>query len=135
MTEEYLRLLLRFARFGVLHREEVKNNLSVVKQLVRAGVAQKVFRRGKVFYELTPKALPLLELQRRLLLDQAAALEHLPRRSSVSAALLHDVRFLDERHPDARHFLFLGDWQLTRPVVPPQLDLAKYRYYKARGLH
>jgi hypothetical protein len=42
---------------------------------------------------------------------------------------LGDVRFLDEKNPAANKFLFLGDWQLKRPVVPSQLSLSKYRFY------
>lgn len=95
---------------------------------------QKVYRRGKVFYELTPQALPLLDCQRHVLLDQAKILAQVATRSPLHRALVEDVRFVDETHPDARRFLFLGDWQLQRSVLPAQLALAKHRYYQSRGL-
>ena len=124
------RLLTKFARLGVLHREAVKNDLSALRRLVRAGFVQKVYKSGRVFYELTERALPLLESQRKKLLEEVAMRAHLDSRNKVYDALSKDVRFLDEKRPEAKAFLFLGDWQLHRPVVPSQLELAKLRFYQ-----
>ena len=130
MNSQTLRLLSRFSQYGVLHREAVKNNSSAVQRLVRAGVVRKAYKSGRVFYELTNKALPLLESQRKKLLEEIKMQAHLDARNTCYAALLNDVRFLDEKRPEAKAFLFLGDWQLNRPVVPSQLELAKLRFYR-----
>lgn len=127
------RFLSKFLPYGTLHREQVKNELLMVQRLCRRGVLKKTFHRGKVFYELTPQAVPLLEHSRKILLEQAQ-LEAALSRSSFFRALLGDLRFLNEKDPLAKHFMFLGDWQLTKPVVPSQLELSKLRFYQSKGL-
>lgn len=127
------KLLSKFLPYGTLHREQVKNELLMVRQLCRRGVLKKAYHRGKVFYELTPQAVPQLEHSRKILLEQAQ-LEASLSRSSFFDALLNDLRFLNEKDPHARQFMFLGDWQLTKPVVPSQLELSKLRFYQSRGL-
>lgn len=124
-----LRLLTRFSRHGVLGREEVKNDLAAVRKLIRSGSARKVYRSGRVFYELTEKSLPLLDQRRRIILEEWRL------RSLLDPRLVapdEDVRFLDEQSPEANEFLFLGDWQLKRSVVSAQIELAKLRYYRER---
>ena len=130
MKESFLRLVARFARYGVLHREAVKNDLTTLNKLVRNELVQKTYKSGRVFYELTEKALPLLEHQRKKLLEEVQMKALLETRGTFYSSLLNDVRFLDEKKPEAKEFLFLGDWQLVRPVVTPQLELAKLRFYK-----
>lgn len=127
------RLLSKFLPYGTLHREQVKNELPLVRKLCKRGVLQKAYHRGKVFYELTPQVVPLLEHSRKMLLEQAK-LEAALSRASFFDALLGDLRFLNEKDPHAKQFMFLGDWQLTKPVVPSQLELSKLRYYQSRGL-
>lgn len=127
-------LFSTLARSGVLHRSEVRSDPTGLEGLLRTKLVAKVPRRKKVFYELTEKALPLLELHRRALLTEVEKRAALSPRSRVYRALLSDLRFLDSRNERAREFLFLGDWQLTHPVVPSQIELAKLRYYIAQGL-
>lgn len=114
----------------MLHREAVKNDLVAIEHLLRMGFVQKTYKSGRLFYELTDKALPLLEHQRIKLLEDARMHSLIDGRSAFFRALLGDVRFLDEKSPEADEFMFLGDWQLTRPVVPSQLELAKLRFYR-----
>lgn len=123
-------IIKKIAQNGVLHRDEVKNDMEVIAKLKRRGLLRRVHHGKKVFYELTEKALPILELRRRAILEEARLLARLHKPPSIYHALLDDVRFLDENHPDAEYFKFLGDWQLRRPTVPAQLELAKLRYYK-----
>jgi DNA-binding transcriptional regulator PaaX len=127
------RLIARFSRYGVLHREEVKNDLAAVTRLVQHGWLRKVRRDRKVFYELTDKSVPLLEARRKALREEIEILAALHKPPSIFHALLEDVRFLDDTHRSANHFRFLGDWQLGREVVPSQLQLAKLRYYEERA--
>lgn len=129
MNTSYTNILKRFARFGVMHREAVKNDPAALKHLLNQGFARKAYRSGRVFYELTEKALPLLECQRKKLLEDARMQALIDERSAVHCALLDDVRFLDEKDPEAQKFIFLGDWQLKKPVVPAQLLLAQLRFY------
>ncbi len=96
------------------------------------GFVQKAYKSGRLFYELTDKALPLLERQRIKLLEDARMQSLIDERSTFFRALLEDVRFLDEKSPEAEDYIFLGDWQLTRPVVLSQLELAKLRFYRNR---
>lgn len=119
---------------GVLHREGLKNYPKEVKRLERSGLVAKAYRRGRVFYELTPKALPLLEHCRRQLVEEAQLRARMEPRSFLYRSLLEDLRFVDERRPEASEFRFLGDWQLTRPVVVAQLLLSQQRFYQKRGL-
>jgi len=134
MKSDLIRLLAAFARRGVLHREGVKNNRKSLQKLLQGGYVTKVYKKGRVFYELTEQALPIVDLQRKILLEEAGMLHLSDKRSHVYASLLGDLRFLDENRPEAAEFLFLGDWQLHRPVVPSQLELAKLRFYKQKGL-
>lgn len=133
MSERLSNTLLKLLSHGTVHRERVKNEWPAILRLCRRGFVQKTYRRGKVFYELTPKSLPLLEHGRRMLLEQAQ-LEAAVSRSPFYNALLNDVRFMDETSPLAKRFMLLGDWQLTKPVVPSQLELSKLRYYHHLGL-
>ena len=135
MKLEYLLLLARFAQHGVLHREAIKNNGAAILKLQRLGMLKRVRKQKQVFYELTDRALPLLETQRRLLLEQAKLYATLEKRSFFYRALLDDIRFLNVHHPEAKNFLFLGNWDLHRSSAKFQLELAKYRYYRSRGLH
>jgi hypothetical protein len=131
---EILNIIKRFSRDGALHREAVKNNVETIKKLLIHGFIKKVYLYKKVFYELTEKSLPLLELQRKVLLEEIKIAATLYKSPSIFHALLEDVRFLDENHEIAQQCKFLGDWQIKRPVVPSQLTLAKLRYYqKTKG--
>ena len=129
------RLLKKFVLHGVLEREKVKNEMPVVRSFVRRGLSRKVYIKGRVFYELTEKALPMLDHFRLMLLNEAKLKNIVfPRRSHFYQALLEDVRFLDVADKEAKDFLFLGDWQLCREPVWSQLQLSQYRYYCDRGL-
>lgn len=122
-------LFARFCRYGVLHRDDVKNDLPALKRLIREGLVNKVYRQGRVFYELTEKALPMVEIFRKIVLEEAHLRSLLDPRSPFYSALIEDLRFLDEHSPEAESFIFLGDWQIKSPVVPAQLELAKLRFY------
>jgi hypothetical protein len=126
------KLLGRLSRFGVVHREAVKNDLSTLTRFICKGWVKKVYRQGRVFYELTDRALPLLEQERQCLYEEAKLCALLETEHSVYTPLVSDVRFLDDKKPEASRFLFLGDWQLVRPVVRPQLELAKLRFYNTQ---
>lgn len=130
MDIKIINIIRRLAQNGVLHRDEVKNDMKAIERLVYHGLLRKVHRGKKVFYELTGSSVPVLELWRKVLLEEARVLAFLHKPPSVFHALLDDVRFLDEEHDIAEQFRFLGDWQLQRPVVPAQLELAKMRYYQ-----
>ena len=130
-----LSVFSKFGPFGVVSRSEVKNNLPVVRSLIREGFVKKVYKKGRVFYELTDQTLPMLDEFRNKLLAEARLNYHLsPRRRHFYGPLLDDVRFLDDSAPDAEDFRFLGDWRLQEPPLPAQLELAQWRYYQARGL-
>ncbi|MFH1830927.1 MAG: hypothetical protein ABH871_09165 [Pseudomonadota bacterium] len=129
MKAKKQKILARFMRFGVLHREEVKNDLAVLKKLLRAGLVKKSRKQGRVFYELTEIALPIIEQYRRIILEELRLRALLDRGFALAA---EDVRFLDEHAPEADDFMLLGDWQLAQPVVPAQLELAKLRFYSER---
>lgn len=121
-------LLNIIARFGILHRDQVRNDIAAARFFLRRGFLKKAHVHGKVFYQLTPKALPLLEDHRLSLLFTARAGARLFPRARLYRALLGDLRFLPEDHPEAQRFLLLGDWQLTRPVTATRLELAQWRY-------
>lgn len=127
-------LLEKLSRYGVLQRGAVKNDLPSLRRFLRQKLVRKVPKRGRVFYEVTEKALPLLEVYRRLLLHKAELGHLLTPHAKLYRALLNDLRFLDENHPLARQFQLLGDWQLKRPVVAGQIVLARERFYRAQGL-
>ena len=129
MSNNLSRLFARFSRYGVLRREEVKNDLAALHSLVRAGLVQRAMKSGRVFYELTEQSLPLLEQQRRILLEELRLRSLLDPRL---VPLTDDVRFLDEQSPEADVFRLLGDWQLKRSVVASQLELAKLRFFRER---
>lgn len=127
-------LFNKMSRWGVLSRAEAKNDLLALRSLLKNNVIRRVVRKGRIFYELTEKAIPLLEERRHVLLHEAALLKHLVPHGKFYRALLEDLRFLDEKHPRAGHFRLLGDWHLLRPVVSSQLTLAQMRYYREQGL-
>lgn len=130
MLDKTLNIFERLSQNGVLHRDDIKNDMPVINRLLYHGLVRKITRNKKVFYELTPKSLPILEVRRRALLEDIKILAALHKPPSVFHALLDDVRFLDDEHAVAEQFKFLGDWQIQRPVVPSQLELAKIRYYQ-----
>jgi len=118
--------------YGVLPRASFKSGREHqrLKLALRRKLVRKIHVRGKVFYELTEKTLPILELLRRQLLEEVKLKQWLYPQSQVYRALLGDLRFLDEKNPRAREFLFLGDWQLRQPVVPSRLKLSQERFYQ-----
>jgi len=123
------------ARYGVVSRDEIRSYASLRQSFIDRGLLQKVYQKGCVFFELTPKALPLLENHRKILVEKVQMMSLLCPWSRVYTALLGDVRFLDIKNPRAAEFLFLSDWQLKRPVVMSQVELAKMRFYEMRSLH
>src|SRR3990167_219754 len=123
-------LLNKFFKLGVLQREAVKNYSSELKDLLHKKFLHKVYKKGRVFYELTEKALPLAEEYRLMLFHLTKLHSQLTPQAKFYRALLGELRFLDEKHPLASEYQLLGDWQLNRPVVPGQLALAKLRYYQ-----
>ena len=130
-----LRLFSKLASFGVVSRQEVKNDLPMVQSLMKEGYLKKAYKKRQVFYELTAKSLPLLEEYRHKLLAEARLNFHLfPRRRQFYGSLLEDVRFLDEWRLEAETFLFLGDWRLQEPPLPAQLKLSQWRFYHKKGL-
>lgn len=122
------------SHFGVLPRSAVRNDLGDLRYLLKNGVVRKVVRKGRVFYELTEKALPLLDDYRQVLLHKAALLNRLTPHAKLYRALLEDLRFLDEKNPKAEEFRLLGDWHLMRPVVSSQLKLSQMRFYREQEL-
>lgn len=130
MKETNNYLFSKLARYGVMSRDEVKNDVEAVKSLVRFGHLKKVYRRGRVFYQLTEKSLSLLDDYRQLLVQQARFFYKLHPRSLFYRSLLDDLRFLNEKKKAAQQFLFLGDWQLTRPSSRYQLALSQLRYFE-----
>lgn len=129
-----LNLLKKLSQFGVSHRSDLKNDLALLKKFLRRKWVVQVFKKGRVYYQLSEKSLALLEEYRQELWHQARLGHMLYPNSNVYRALVEDLRFLDEKHPVAKEFLFLGDWQLKRPVVASQLVLAQYRYYQRQGV-
>ncbi len=126
-------LLKKLSRFGVSRRNDLKNDLALLKKFLRRRWVVQVFKNGKVYYQLTEKSLGLLEEYRQELWHQARLGAMLYPNSNAYRALVEDLRFLDEKHVVAKEFLFLGDWQLKRPVVASQLALAQQRYYQRQG--
>lgn len=126
-------LFYKLSHFGALSRDVVKNDVSDLRYLLKNDFVQRVSKKGRVFYELTEKSLPLLEEYRQVLLHEAAFQNKLTPHAKFYRALLGDVRFLDEKNPRAEKFQLLGDWHLTRPVVPSQLKLSQMRYYREQG--
>lgn len=127
-------LFNKMSHFGVLPRSAVRNDLGDLRYLLKNGVVRKVVRKGRVFYELTEKALPLLDDYRQVLLHKAALLNRLTPHAKLYRALLEDLRFLDEKNPKAEEFRLLGDWHLMRPVVSSQLKLSQMRFYREQEL-
>lgn len=127
-------LFEKFGRFGVLPRDSVRNDLSELRYLLKNNFARKAHKKGRVFYELTQKSLPLLEECRQVLLHKATLQSQLTPHSRFYRALLGNLRFLNEKNPCAREFQLLGDWHLMRPVVSSQLKLSQMRYYREQGL-
>jgi hypothetical protein len=122
------------SHFGALSRSAVKNDRADLRYLLKNGLVRKVVRKGRVFYELTEKALPLLDEYRQVLLHKASLLNRLTPHAKLYRALLGDLRFLDEKNPRAEEFRLLGDWHLMRPVVSSQLKLSQMRYYSEQGV-
>ncbi|OGQ07299.1 MAG: hypothetical protein A3G32_04820 [Deltaproteobacteria bacterium RIFCSPLOWO2_12_FULL_40_28] len=127
-------LLEKLFQFGVLPRNAVKNYPSGLKDLLHKKLVQKASKKGRVFYELTKKALPLAEEYRLMLFHKTKLQVQLTPHAKFYRALLGELRFLNDKHPLALKYQLLGDWQLTRPVVPSQLKLAKLRYYQQQNL-
>lgn len=116
------------ARHGISPQYELKNYSEAFKLFLKKGFVQKWWIGKNVFLALTPKALPLLEHYRLLLLHFIAIKAFLHPRSTLYDALLNDLRFLDTTQKEAREFLFLGDWQLHRKPTLIQLQLSQQRY-------
>lgn len=127
-------LFKKMSGFGVLPRDSTKNAVANLHYLLKNGFARRVSKKGRVYYELTRKALPLLEEYRQVLLHTAFLQNQLTPHAKFYRALLGDLRFLNENNPRAEEFRLLGDWHLTRPVVSSQLRLSQMRYYREQGL-
>jgi hypothetical protein len=127
MSYSYQYLFKQAASSGLLHRSQVRNYTSELESLLKRGLVKKMHVKGKVFYALTEQSLPLLDEYRHMLLHSAKLNSQLYPRSAFYKALLNDPRFLDESHPEAQEFLFLGDWQLHRRPTLTQLELQKQR--------
>src|SRR5262245_46387656 len=129
----YYHLIEKMSQFGVLPRNAVKNDRSGLQYLLKNRFARRVSRKGRIFYELTAKALPLLDEYRQVLLHKASLGSLLSPHAKFYHALLEDLRFLDEKNPRAPKFRLLGDWHLKRPVASSQLKLSQMRYYREQG--
>lgn len=127
-------LFEKFSRFGVLSRVAAKNDRPYLKYLLKNDFVRRVPKKGRVFYELTEKALPLLEEYRQVLLHKASLQSRLTPHAKIYRALLGDLRFLNEKNPGAEEFRLLGDWHLRRPVVSSQLKLSQMRYYREQRI-
>lgn len=131
MTNDSLNLFSRFGAWGVLHRDQTKNERKALGRFLRKGYVTKVYRKKKVFYQLTEKALPLLEWYRQQLVCRARLEQAFKGRTSrLYSALLGDLRFMDESTKEAAFYRFLGDWQLLRPVNKYGLSLSQERFYE-----
>ncbi len=128
------KLFNKMSHFGALSRSAVKNDRSDLRYLMKNDFVRRVVRKGRVFYELTEKSLPLLDEYRQVLLHKASLRNRLTPHARFYRSLLGDLRFLDEKNPRAGEFLLLGDWHLLRPVVSSQLKLSQMRYYRQQGL-
>lgn len=127
-------ILKKLSRFGTAPRAAFKNDLSTLSLLIKSGLVQKVYKRGRVFYELTASSLDALNHIRLLILEEARLRMLVHPRRGIYHALLDDIRFLDTSAKEAEDFLFLGDWRLKDKPVKSQLMLAKHRFYEKRGL-
>ncbi len=128
-------VIKKFSRFAVLSRADVKNELPAVSYLIRRGFVRKVYKNGRVFYELTEKALgPLEKVRLGLLAEAQLRKEICPRQRKFYKILLEDIRFLDTSDKEAKDFRFLGDWRLHMAPVESQLLLSKLRFYQRAGL-
>lgn len=135
MNKLIFNVLGKFCMYGVVERKAVRNQLNILKELIRHGYVKKIYKKGFVFYELTEKALPLIEIYRYYLKVLTEIGIHFDLRNRKTyEALFGDVRFLDTETKLAQKFLLLGDWQLTRKIVSAQLLLSKHRYYLKKGL-
>ncbi len=135
MENTFETVLRKLATFGVVERDQVKNDLTALRSLVRRGYVQKVHKKGRVFYELTLKSLPWLDTLRKLLLQTAKLkMFFYPHRSHLYHALVEDVRFLDTTRKEVQKFQFLGDWHLNQKPVRAQLLLSQFRFYQKRRL-
>jgi len=135
MRNNFERVFRKLSAFGVLEREQVKNDLKVIRSLLRRGYVEKVYKKGRVFYELSERTLPWLDERRKILLHRARLKGYFhPRQSDLYRALIEDVRFLDITKKDVQEFQFLSDWRLNQRPVKSQLLLSQLRYYQKRGL-
>lgn len=135
VINEKIKIFSKLTAFGVVSRSQVKNDLPLVRALMKEGLVKKAYKKGKVFYELTEQALPLLEDYRNKLLAEARLNYQLyPRRRRFYGSLLEDVRFLDDSKSEAEGFRFLGDWRLFETPLPAQLQLSQWRFYHEKGL-
>lgn len=133
MVNESLNLLNRLAIWGVLHRDQTKNERKALQRFLKKGYVSKVYRKKKVFYQLTEKALPLLEWHRQQLVCRARLEQAFKGRTSrLYSALLGDLRFMDESRKEAESYRFLGDWQLLRPINKYGLTLSQERFYESQ---
>lgn len=131
MSNELLNLFSRFGAWGVLHRDQTKNERKALQRFLKKGYVSKVYRKKKVFYQLTEKALPLLEWYRQQLVCRARLEEAFKGRTSLLySALLGDLRFMNESSKEATSYRLLGDWQLLRPVNKYGLALSQERFYE-----
>ena len=119
------------ARHGVLHRGEFTNCRPSLQRLLKKRYVKKAHLHGKVYYQLTENALPLLDDYRNKQLYSVLIQTKLQPRARVYQAMLGDLRFLDEKNAEAQKYMFLGDWQLRRKVTAAQLELAQQRYFEA----
>lgn len=127
-------LLEKLFKFGVIPRAAARNYPSELKDLLHKKWVQKARKKGRVFYELTEKAVPLAEEYRLMLFHKTRIKAQVTPHSKFYRSLLGELRFLDDQHPLVLDYQLLGDWQLTRPLVPSQLALAKLRYYQQQNL-
>lgn len=135
MNKSIFNIIGKLCTYGVVERKSVRNEMDIIISMIRRGYVKKIYKRGFVFYELSEKALPLIDSYRLYLKVLAKFGMHFdPRNRTTYKALLEDVRFLKTETKLSRKFLFLGDWQLTRETVFAQLLLSKHRYYIKKGL-
>ncbi len=133
-SNKKLELLRKLARYGVLHRNEVRGYEDALAALLKREFVRPTHRDRKRYYELTSKALPLLESMREQLVGELKTNRELHPKSRVYKALLDDVRFVDPNNPNAQKFLFLNSLNLMQEVVPSRLLLSRERYYESQAL-
>ena len=120
------------AKEGVSTPIELRNAFGDLKFLLRKGWVAKKRRGAKVYYELTEKSLPLLNLYRLLLLNQAKLETYWHSKNQQLRGLLGDLRFLNPASETAEKYQLLGDWQLRYEVLSNHLKLAHLQYYEKK---